>query len=147
MRWLGHDQRADGAAAGQAMPDPLALLQWVYVGRVLLAVVVFVAAAFYFAAVPPQVILVLAIAAMASLVASGMSAFYTHFLRRPPTPTYLYGQIIFDLALVTTVVHFTGGSQSDFSSLYILVIAVSAVLMPLASSLLLTTLAALVYVA
>jgi len=147
MRWLGHDQRADGAAAGQAMPDPLALLQWVYVGRVLLAVVVFVAAAFYFAAVPPQVILVLAIAAMASLVASGMSAFYTHFLRRPPTPTYLYAQIIFDLALVTTVVHFTGGSQSDFSSLYILVIAVSAVLMPLASSLLLTTLAALVYVA
>ncbi len=146
MRWLGHDQRADGVA-GQAMPDPLALLQWVYVGRVLLAVVVFVAAAFYFAAVPPQVILVLAIAAMASLVASGMSAFYTHFLRRPPTSTYLYAQIVFDLALVTTVVHFTGGSQSDFSSLYILVIAVAAVLMPLASSLLLTVLAALVYVA
>lgn len=130
-----------------AMPDPLALLQWVYVGRVLVATVVFVAAAFYFKAVPPEVILVLAIAAITSLAATVVSAFYTHILRRPATPTFIYGQTLFDLALVTTVVHVTGGAESDFSSLYILVIAVAAVLLPLASSLLVTLLGSLVYVA
>jgi two-component system sensor histidine kinase PilS (NtrC family) len=57
------------------------------------------------------------------------------------------GQALFDLALVTTVVHVTGGPESQFPALYVLVIAVSAVLMPLSSSLLITTLAIVLYVA
>lgn len=147
MRWLTPEFRHEIGLPRGAMPDPLALLQWVYVGRVLVATVVFVAAAFYFKAIPPEVILVLAIAAIASLAASTASAFYTHVLRRQATPTFIYGQTLFDLALVTTVVHVTGGADSDFSSLYILVIAVASVLLPLASSLLVTILAGLVYVA
>jgi len=42
-------------------------------------------------------------------------------------------------------VHVTGGVESDFSSLYILVIAVSAVLMPLRSTLLISILAGVLY--
>ena len=56
-------------------------------------------------------------------------------------------QAIFDLALVTALVHVTEGPESQFPALYIVVIAVSAVLMPLASSLLITALASLLYVA
>ncbi|HEY2805756.1 MAG TPA: ATP-binding protein, partial [Gemmatimonadales bacterium] len=66
---------------------------------------------------------------------------------RQPGATFLYGQALFDTALVTAVIHVTGGAESDFASLYILVIAVSAVLLPLTSSLLLTLLVAIAYTA
>ncbi len=123
------------------------LLGWIYLGRVVVAIVVFVAAAFYFRAVPPGTIVILAIAAIASVIASGLSVWYTHLRGSEPTLTFLYAQAVFDLALVTTVVHVTEGPASQFPALYILVIAVSAVLMPLASSLLVTSLAILLYVA
>ncbi len=123
------------------------LLGWIYLGRVVVAIVVFVAAAFYFRAVPPGTIVILAIAAIASVIASGLSVWYTHLRASEPTLTFLYAQAVFDLALVTTVVHVTEGPASQFPALYILVIAVSAVLMPLTSSLLVTSLAILLYVA
>jgi len=113
----------------------------VYLGRILVALAVFLSAAFYFAAVPPGLLLTLAIAALASFVASAASAFYTHVAARRPGPTFLYLQASFDLALVTTVVHVTGGAESEFIPLYILVIAVAAVLLPLWSALLVTFLA------
>jgi len=136
-------------AARSATPVPgrLGILQWVYLGRVIVALAIFLAAAFYFAAVPPAVLLSLAIAALASFVASGASAFYTHVARRTPRATFVYGQALFDLALVTTVVHVTGGQDSEFIPLYILVIAVAAVLLPLWSALLVTVLASALLVA
>jgi two-component system sensor histidine kinase PilS (NtrC family) len=130
-----------------AVPKSLALLQWVYVGRVLVALAVFLAAAFSYRALAPEVLLTLAIAALASLVMSGVSVFHTHVRRRVPGPTFIYAQAMFDLALVTTVVHTTGGPESDFIPLYILVIAVAAVLLPLQSGLLVTFLAGAVLVA
>jgi two-component system sensor histidine kinase PilS (NtrC family) len=147
MRWLGGKARGGGADRGRSLPDTRKLLQWMYVGRILLAVVVFVAAAFYFRAQPPEVLLALAIAAIASVMVSGASAWYTHVRGTTPRATFYYIQALFDLALVTTIVHVTGGAQSDFSALYILVIAVSAVLMPVASGLLVTLLASLAYLA
>ncbi len=132
---------------GGSTPDPTRLLKWVYMGRVLVATVVFMAAAFSFRDIAPEVLLTLAVAAISSLAMSVASAFHTHVRGRRPGPTFIYTQSLFDVALVTTIVHFTGGAQSDFSSLYILVIAVSAVLLPLPSSLLVTTLASLLYVA
>jgi two-component system sensor histidine kinase PilS (NtrC family) len=130
-----------------AVPRPLVVLQWVYVGRVLVALAVFLAAAFSFRALAPEVLLTLAIGALASLVMSGGSAFFTHILRRAPGATFIYAQAVFDLALVTTVVHVTGGPESDFIPLYILVIAVAAVLLPLQSGLLVTFLASAVLIA
>jgi hypothetical protein len=43
-------------------PSVRGLLRWVYLGRVTVAIVVFMAAAFYFQAVPPVTILIVAIA-------------------------------------------------------------------------------------
>jgi two-component system sensor histidine kinase PilS (NtrC family) len=146
MQALEATPKSPRSPSGVAFPGPLGILQWVYVGRVLVAVVVFVAAAFSYQAVSPAVLLVLAIAALASVVVSGASAFYTHVARRAPGPTFLYGQALFDLALVTTVVHLTGGAQSDFIPLYILVIAVAAVLLPLRSGLLVTFLASVLLI-
>lgn len=146
MRPPSDDQRTAPAAFESAKPNPLGILQWVYVGRVLVSTVVFVAAAFDYQAVPPEVLVVLAVAALASLAISGASGFYTHILQRQPGATFIYVQAFFDIALITTVVHVTGGAESDFIPLFILVIAVAAVLLPLASSLLVTILASSLFV-
>jgi two-component system sensor histidine kinase PilS (NtrC family) len=129
------------------IPSPRGILRWIYLGRVTVAIVVFVAAALYFTAVPPETILILAIAAILSVIVTSLSAWYTHVRGVEPGLTFLYSQALFDLGLVTTVVHVTEGPASQFPALYILVIAVSAVVMPLGSSLLVTALASLLYLA
>jgi two-component system sensor histidine kinase PilS (NtrC family) len=129
------------------MPSAPWLLQWAYLGRIIVSLVVFVAATFYFRAIPPEFIVILAFAALASVIASALSFWYTHIRRAHPGMTFLYAQAVFDLALVTTVVHVTEGASSQFPALYIPVIGVSGILMPLASSLLVTSLASLLYLA
>ncbi len=133
--------------AGTGFLSATRILQWVYVGRVVVAIVVFAVAALTISAIAPQTILILAIAALASVIVSGASLWYTYVWRGASTLTFLYGQAVFDLALVTALVHVTDGPESQFPALYILVIAVSAVLMPFASSLLITSLASLLYLA
>lgn len=123
------------------------LLKWVYLGRVTVAIAVFVAAALSFDVVSPGIIVILSVAALLSVGVSGASVWYTHVRQNAPGLTFLYVQALFDLALVTTVVHLTEGPASLFPALYILIIAVSAVLMPLQSSLLVTALAGLLYFA
>ncbi len=149
MRWVGGPVLLAPAAQAPAggIPSTRGLLRWVYLGRMTVAIVVFVAAAFYFKAVPPETILILAIAALATVIATSLSVWYTHILGAKPGTTFLYSQALFDLALITTVVHVTEGPSSQFPALYILVIAVSAVMMPLASSLLITAMASLLYLA
>ena len=147
MRPLGTDARASALRPAPTVPGPLGILQWVYLGRIVVSFAMFLSAAFYFAAVPPGVLLALAIAALGSFVVSGASAFYTHVAARYPGATFIYLQAMFDLVLVTTVVHVTGGAESEFIPLYILVIAVASVLLPLWSALLVTFLASALFVA
>src|SRR5437868_14200743 len=61
--------------------------------------------------------------------------------------TFLYGQALFDVSLITTVVHITGRPQSDLTPLYVPLIAATAVLMPPASTGLITALVGIVYFA
>jgi len=131
----------------RGIPTAEGLLRSVYLGRVIVAIVVFAAAALSFRTVPPETILVLATAALASVLVSGVALWHTHVKQRPPGVSFLYSQFLFDLLLVTTIVHVTEGPASQFPALYVPVIAVAAALMPLASSLLLTSLASLLYLA
>jgi two-component system sensor histidine kinase PilS (NtrC family) len=128
-------------------PSARSLLQWLYVGRVALSIVVFVAAAFSFRAIDPGDLVILAIAAIASVIVTALSVWHTHLRRAEPGLTFLYVQAVFDLALVTTVVHVTEGPASQFPALYIPVIAVASVLMPFRASFLVTVLASLLYLA
>ncbi len=138
---LQPERKSDG------IPSANQILGWMYVGRVVVAMVVFAAAALSISAVASETILILAIAALSALIMSGASAWHTHVRRATPTVTFLYVQALFDLALVTAIVHVTAGPESQFPALYILVIAMSAVLMPLGSSVLITALASLLYLA
>jgi len=137
----------DASRGRGAVPSAHELLKWVYLGRVTVAIAIFVAAALSFDVVSPGIIVILSVAALLSMGVSGASVWYTHIRRNAPGQTFLYVQALFDLALVTTVVHLTEGPASLFPALYILIIAVSAVLMPLQSSLLVTALASLLYFA
>src|SRR5213080_910503 len=141
MSWFGDGSR------GSSIPTPQALLRSVYAGRLCVAVAIYLAAALKFAVAAPLDLLVTSFVLVATVVVTSGSFWYTHFLRRSPGRTSLYGQALFDVGLITTVVHITGGPQSDLTPLYVPLIAVTAVLMPPASTALITALVGIVYFA
>src|SRR5256885_2718044 len=141
MSWFGDGSR------GSSIPTPQALLRSVYAGRLCVAVAIYLAAALKFAVAAPLDLLVTSFVLVATAVVTSASYWYTHFLRRSPGRTFLYGQSLFDVGLITTVVHITGGPQSDLTPLYVPLIAVTAVLMRPASTALTTALVGIVYFA
>ncbi len=141
MRWLGVGPRSS------AIPTPQTLLRGVYVGRVCVAVAIFLSAALKFQVAGPLDVLVTSFVLSAAMLVTVASYWYTHVRGRRPGRTFLYAQALFDVALITTVVHLTGGPQSDLSPLYVPLIAVTAVLMPPASTALVTALVGIVYFA
>src|SRR3989442_6531691 len=141
LRWLRGNTRAS------ALPTPHTLVRAVYIGRACIAVAIYLAAAVKCKVAAPLDILVTSFVLVATAVVTIASYWHTHVRGRAPGLTFLYSQALFDVALVTTVVHVTGGPQSDLTSLYVPLIAVTAVLMPPRSAALITTLVGLVYIA
>jgi two-component system, NtrC family, sensor histidine kinase PilS len=141
VRWPG------GTTQASAIPTPHALLRAVYLGRACIAVAIYLAATLKFKVAAPLDILVTSFVLVTTAAVTIASYWHTHVRGRAPGLTFLYSQALFDVALITTVVHMTGGPQSDLASLYVPLIAVTAVLMPPASAGLITTLVGLVYIA
>jgi len=129
------------------MPGPRALLRLMYLWRFSVAIAIYISAALRVKVVAPLDLLVTSILLFATLAFTSASYWYSHIRDRVPGRTFLYLQALYDVALVTAVVHVTGGPDSDFQSLYVPVIAVTAVLMPPASTALITALAGLAYLA
>jgi two-component system sensor histidine kinase PilS (NtrC family) len=127
------------------LPDTRRLLSWVYLARLTLAAAIFVAAAWVWRAAPPGTTLAATLLFVAALVTTGGSFWYTHLARRTPGRTYLYAQVVFDVFLVATVVHLTGGKDSSFAPLYVLVIFAGAVLLPIVGGMLVAGLACVLY--
>src|SRR2546422_6639552 len=96
-----------------------------YIGRACIAVAIYLAAALKFKVAAPLDILVTSFVLVATAVVTIASYWHTHVRGRAPGLTFLYSQALFDVALVTTVVHVTGGPQSDLTSLYVPLIAVT----------------------
>jgi two-component system, NtrC family, sensor histidine kinase PilS len=140
VRWLG-------GRWGSGIPTPQSMLRSVYVGRLCVAAAIYVAASLKFAVAAPLDLVVTSFVLIATVGVTIVSYWYTHIRRRSPGLTFRYAQALFDVALVTTVVHVTGGPQSDLTPLYVPLIAVTAVLMPPASTALITVLVGLVYFA
>ena len=141
MRWLFGTQKAS------AVPTPQTLLRFVYLGRVSVAVAIYLATGLRVRIAAPLDILLTSVLLLATLGFTAASYWHTHIRGFTPGRTFLYLQAIFDVALVTTVVHITGGPEGDFPILYVPLIAVTAVLMPPASTALITVLIGIVYFA
>ena len=140
MRWLG-------VSTPSVIPTQLQLLRLVYLGRMCLAVAIYVTAALKVAVAAPLDILDTSLTLVTAAAVTLASYWHTHFRRRLPGPTFLYLQVVFDVLLITTVVHMTGGAESDLASLYVVLIAVTALLMAPVKAGLVTLFTGLVYFA
>jgi len=165
MVWLGIDgdsnRRTMEAYALQAQlliepaddyrpvaPSHFSTLRWVYVGRLVLATAIFFAAVSVWLDADSVATLVASLAFIGALAFTAFSYLWAGAWQKPATATFLYCQVVFDLLLVTAAVHVTwDGSQSEFAPLYILVIAVSALLVPAAGVPLTAALGIVLYMA
>lgn len=115
-------------------------MRWVYIGRLSLGSAIFVAAIFAGDKAEASNTMVASLAFAAAVAFTTASAWVTTVQRRVLTTTFFYLQSLFDLALVTAVVHVTGRAASPFAALYILVIAVASLLLPTGGGLLIAAL-------
>jgi two-component system sensor histidine kinase PilS (NtrC family) len=130
-----------------AILDPRRLLRWVLIGRLCLASAIFIAALSTWSNADSDNTLLALVAFAVSMVVTIVAFAHDRIYRRQPGPTFLYLQAIFDLLLVTAVVHVTNGSNSPFSALYILVIATASLLVPSGGGVLIAALGIVLYFA
>ncbi len=134
-----------------ALPGPIGdaregVLRVLYLGRLSLATAIFVAAIAVWRRADSSATLVATLAFVSSLLFTGGSIFYSSRKQGVLADTFFYLQVIFDLLLVTTIVHLTQtGAPSQLAPLYILVIAVSALVLPPAGVLLVAGLGDVLY--
>lgn len=130
----------------QAVLDPRRLLRWIYLGRIVVATASFLATLLGSLFTDPVSTFVATTLFVSAMTLTAISFVRTEVNRRVPGEAFLYVQLVHDLVLITSVVHLTGGGESQFSALYILVMAAGALLLPVGSSLLLAMLGSVLYV-
>src|SRR5688500_1233247 len=131
------------------MLDPRRLLRWIYIGRLSIAIAIFLAAVLVWtqATTDTAKLLIASLAVALTTAVTVASVGYSEIYKRPLRTNFLYLQSIFDIVLVTAVVHVTGGAASQSAALYILVIAASTLLLPIGGGLLIAALGNVLYVA
>ena len=127
--------------------SPENVLRWVYLVRVLLVVGVLAGALVVWRATLPEQTFLATLMLLTALVVAGISAGWTELMARSPSRTFMAFQVAFDVLLVSGVVLITGGGESTFAWLYILVISEGALLLPLAGGVFMSLLAAILYFA
>jgi signal transduction histidine kinase len=124
------------------------VLRVLYVGRLSLATAIFIAAIVVWRAADSTATLIATLAFVSALLFTAGSMLYIVKKAARPGDKFFYIQVLFDLFLVTTVVHLTqAGTPSQLAPLYILVIAVSALVLPATGVLLIALLGDVLYFA
>jgi two-component system sensor histidine kinase PilS (NtrC family) len=116
-------------------------------GRLTLVAGILVAALFVWWGIEPTLTFIATVVFLASVGLTSFSFWYTHVVGRPPTDNFVFLQVVFDALLVTAIVHITGGANSPFAFLYILVISAGALLLPLPGGVLVGILATILFLA
>ena len=127
--------------------DPRKIVRWVYVGRLTLAFAIFLAAVLAWLRASSTNTLIASLAFAGAMVFTVLSAIWSEIWARPLGRTFLTLQSVVDLLLVTAVVHVTGGPTSTFAGIYVLVIAVAALLLPVGGGFLIAVLGNVLYAA
>jgi len=123
------------------------LLRWLYLGRLTLVTGILSGALLVWRGAEPTQTFLATIMFVAATLLTGGSYWYTHVQEEEPGDNFVYLQILFDVLLVTSVVHVTGGGDSPFAFLYILVISAGALLLPLPGGVLVGILATILFFA
>jgi two-component system sensor histidine kinase PilS (NtrC family) len=124
------------------------LLRLLYAGRLTIAAGIFAGALYAWTDVTPGTTIVATLVLVLSLAVTFASVWYTEILQRRPGSNFVYGQVVFDTLIVTAITHITTTptAPSEFSPLYILVIAEGALLLPLRGGMLIGVLASALFV-
>lgn len=128
----------------RTLPSQRTLLAWLFSVRVLLAVAGVLGAASIWVENPGTAFIIM-VAVFVAFTVTAYGYWFVWIRNQPPGPVFLFFQGAVDLGLVTTIVHFTGGSQSGFSAIYVLVIATYTTLMSFRAGLAFATLAGVAY--
>jgi two-component system, NtrC family, sensor histidine kinase PilS len=123
------------------------LLRWLYIGRLTLVSAILLAALRVWFEASSQDTLIAVVMFIFAVVVTAASVWYTQVLGNKPGESFLYAQVVLDVLLVTGIVHVTGGPESGFASVYILVISAGALLLPLPGGVLIGGLVSIVYFA
>ena len=123
------------------------LLRWLFLGRLTLAAGIFVGIVVVWGQASPDQTLIATVLFVLTLLVTGGSFWWTAVLEREPGENFAYAQVVFDALLVTGIVHITGGAESLFAPVYILVVTAGALLLPLRGGILLAVLASILYLA
>ena len=129
------------------LPEQRRILTWVYLIRLCLAGAIFVAAALAWSSADATTTLSATLLLVLTAAYTAGSFWYTHITRHTPGRGYLYWQVVFDVLLVAAVVHLTGGAESDFAPLFVLVIVAAAILLPFVGGILIGVLVSLLFFA
>ncbi|HJR63489.1 MAG TPA: ATP-binding protein [Gemmatimonadaceae bacterium] len=121
------------------------ILRWIFIGRLSLATAIFVAAVFVWKEADATDTLIAALALFAAIAVTAPSIWYALIRAEPRGRSFYYAQSLFDLCLITAVVHVTGGAASQFAALYILVSASASLLLPVGGGLLVAALGITLY--
>jgi two-component system sensor histidine kinase PilS (NtrC family) len=133
--------------SGRSLLDRRRFVRWIYVGRLTVATAIFIAAVANWSDATENT-LIATIAFAAAFGFTGWSLWHTRVRARPMTTTFLAGQALFDVLLVTIVVHLTGARElSPLAPLYIVVNTSAALLLPIGGSILLAFLGSALYAA
>jgi two-component system sensor histidine kinase PilS (NtrC family) len=128
------------------MLQPGRVLRWIYLGRMSLATAIFLAAVFQWQRAGARATLLAALALFGTIFFTGATVWYASGRHTVVGAAFNYSQTLFDLALVTVVIDVTGGAQSQFVALYILVTAAAAMVLPGAGGLLVAGLGNALYI-
>ena len=129
------------------MVEPRRVLRFIYLGRLSLAAAIFVAAVFSWHSADERDTLLATLAFFAAIAVTSVSAWFALAYRNMVARGFYYAQSVFDVALITTIVHITGGSLSPFAALYILATACASLLLPVGGGLLIAALGNVLYFA
>ena len=123
------------------------LLRGVYIGRLLLVTGILVGALLVWRQAQPAQTFAATTMFLLGLGFTSWSFWRTHIAKIETGEVFFYTQVLLDVLLVTAIVHITGGQESNFAPLYILVISEGALLLPLTGGMLMGGLASIVYFA
>jgi two-component system, NtrC family, sensor histidine kinase PilS len=129
----------------RAFIEPRRLLRSIYTGRLVISAAIYLAAVFAWGDADRVDTLVASLLFTVALVFTAASAAYSEVGDRRVGERFYALQALFDLVVVTAIVHVTGGVTSQFTALYILVIATSAVLLSPSWALVTAALTCLLY--
>ncbi|HEX5073511.1 MAG TPA: ATP-binding protein [Gemmatimonadaceae bacterium] len=131
----------------QTILDPHRILRWVHLARLAMSGAIFVAAVLAWKNADEGLTLTASLLITGALVFTSGSALYSGIHKKPLGTGFFYSQSLFDLVVVTTIVHVTGSGNSQFAALYILVIAAASLLLPYTGGLLIAALGCVLYFA